>query len=63
VALAASRFDETDVNGYSPIPPVLTTKALSWRRARLTIARKLARRSYHVLHQLGAADLHPIPTS
>ena len=36
---------------------------LSHTRASLTIARNLARRSYHVLHQLGPAALDPIPTS
>jgi transposase len=32
-------------------------------RASLTIARKLARRSFHLLRELGPAALEPIPTS
>jgi hypothetical protein len=36
---------------------------LSHTRASLTIARKLARRSYHVLNALGPAALEPIQTT
>src|SRR4051794_36812755 len=36
---------------------------LSHTRASLTIARKLARRSFHALRELGPAALEPVPTS
>ncbi len=35
---------------------------LSHTRASLTIARKLARRSFHVLRELGPAALEPVTT-
>jgi transposase len=38
-------------------------RGLSHTRASLTIARKLARRSYHALRALGPAALDPIPTT
>jgi transposase len=38
----------------------LTERGLSHTRASLTIARKLARRSYHVLRELGPAALEPV---
>jgi hypothetical protein len=38
----------------------LKTRGLSHTRASLTIARKLARRSYHVRRELGPAALDPI---
>ena len=41
----------------------LKARGLSHTRASLTIARKLARRSYHVLHALGPAALEPIATT
>jgi hypothetical protein len=40
----------------------LKQRGLSHTRASLTIARKLARRSYHVLRELGPAALAPITT-
>jgi transposase len=43
--------------------PRLKARGLSHTRASLTIARKLARRCYHVRHQLGPAALDPIPTT
>src|ERR671930_112296 len=39
----------------------LKARGLSHTRASLTIARKLARRSFHVLRELGPAALDPIP--
>ena len=41
----------------------LKAPGLSHTRATLTIARKLARRSFHVLRQLGPNALEPIPTN
>src|SRR4051794_25976864 len=41
----------------------LKARGLSHTRASLTIARKLARRSYHVLRELGPAALEPIATT
>jgi hypothetical protein len=38
----------------------LKALGLSHTRASLTIARKLARRSYHVLRELGPAALEPV---
>src|SRR3954454_13898279 len=40
----------------------LKARGLSHTRASLTIARKLARRSYHVLRELGPAALEPVPS-
>ena len=41
----------------------LKARGLSPTRASLTIARRLARRSLHILRELGPAALEPIPTS
>jgi transposase len=57
-ALAACRPSSPDHAGYL----ALKARGLSHTRASLTIARKLARRSYHVLRELGPAALEPIPT-
>jgi transposase len=40
----------------------LKARGLSHTRASLTIARKLARRSFHVLRELGPAALEPVPS-
>jgi hypothetical protein len=58
-ALSACRPSSPDHADYL----ALKARGLSHTRASLTIARKLARRSYHVLHQLGPAALGPIPTA
>lgn len=39
----------------------LKGRGLTHTRASLTIARKIARRSYHLLHRLGPAALAPLP--
>jgi hypothetical protein len=39
----------------------LTGRGLAHTRASLTIARKIARRSYHLLHNLGPAAMAAIP--
>jgi hypothetical protein len=41
----------------------LKARGLSHTRGSLTIARKLARRSFHVLHELGPAALDPVTTT
>jgi transposase len=58
-ALSACRPSSPDHADYL----ALKARGLSHTRASLTIARKLARRSYHALHALGPAALDPIPTS
>jgi transposase len=58
-ALAACRPSSPDHADYL----ALKARGLSHTRASLTIARKLARRSFHVLRELGPAALEPIPTS
>src|SRR3954464_3243506 len=58
-ALAACRPTSPDHADYL----ALKARGLSHTRASLTIARKLARRSYHVLRELGPAALEPIPTT
>jgi transposase len=58
-ALSACRPSSPDHADYL----ALKARGLSHTRASLTIARKLARRSYHVLHDLGPAALDPIPTT
>jgi transposase len=58
-ALAACRPSSPDHADYL----ALKARGLSHTRASLTIARKLARRSFHILHELGPAALEPIPTS
>jgi transposase len=55
-ALAACRHSSPDHADYL----ALKARGLSHTRASLTIARKLARRSFHVLHELGPAALEPI---
>ena len=40
----------------------LKARGLSHTRASLTIARKLARRSFHILRELGPAALEPVPS-
>ena len=57
-ALAACRPSSPDHADYL----ALKARGLSHTRASLTIARKLARRSFHVLRELGPAALEPIPT-
>jgi transposase len=58
-ALAACRPSSPDHADYL----ALKARGLSHTRASLTIARKLARRSFHVLRELGPAALEPTPTS
>jgi transposase len=58
-ALAACRPSSPDHADYL----ALKARGLSHTRASLTIARKLARRSYHLLHDLGPAALEPTATS
>ena len=57
-ALSACRPSSPDHADYL----ALKARGLSHTRASLTIARKLARRSFHVLRELGPAALEPIPT-
>jgi len=57
-ALAACRPSSPDHADYL----ALKARGLSHTRATLTIARKLARRSFHVLRQLGPAAMEPVPT-
>ena len=47
----------------TPTTAALKARGLSHTRASLTIARKLARRSFHVLRQFGPAALEPIRIS
>ncbi len=58
-ALSACRPSSPDHADYV----ALTARGLSHTRASLTIARKLARRSFHVLRELGPAALAPISTN
>jgi transposase len=58
-ALAACRPSSPDHADYQ----ALKDRGLSHTRASLTIARKLARRSYHILGDLGPAALDPVPTT
>jgi transposase len=58
-ALAACRPSSPDHADYL----ALKERGLSHTRASLTIARKLARRSYHVLRELGPAALEPVTTA
>ena len=55
-ALSACRPSSPDHADYL----ALKARGLSHTRASLTIARKLARRSFHVLRELGPAALEPI---
>jgi transposase len=57
-ALAACRASSPDHADYL----ALKARGLSHTRASLTIARKLARRSFHVLRELGPTALDPVPT-
>jgi transposase len=57
-ALAACRPSSPDHADFL----ALKARGLSHTRVSLTIARKLARRSFHVLRELGPAALEPIPT-
>lgn len=58
-AQAATRPASPDHADYH----ALRARGLSHTRASLTIARKLARRSYHILRQLGPTALEPITTT
>jgi transposase len=58
-ALAACRPSSPDHDDYL----ALKARRLSHTRATLTIARKLARRSYHLLRELGPAALDPVCTT
>ena len=57
-ALSACRPTSPDHADYQ----ALKARGLSHTRASLTIARKLARRSFHVLRELGPAALEPVAT-
>jgi transposase len=57
-ALAACRPSSPDHADYL----ALKERGLSHTRASLTIARKLARRSFHILRELGPDALEPVPT-
>ena len=54
-AQSATRPRSPDYNDYH----VLRDRGLTHTRASLTIARRIARRSYHLLHRLGPAGLAP----
>jgi transposase len=56
-AQSATRRQSPDYADYH----ALKARGLTHTRASLTIARKIARRSYHLLHNLGPAALAPIP--
>ena len=56
-ALSACRPSSPDHADYL----ALKARGLSHTRASLTIARKLARRSFHVLRELGLAAMEPVP--
>src|SRR5271167_121894 len=58
-ALSATRPTSPDHQDYL----ALKARGLSHTRASITIARKLARRSFHILRELGPAALEPITTS
>jgi transposase len=58
-ALAACRPSSPDHADYL----ALKARGLSHTRASLTIARKLARRSFHALRELGPAALDPLATA
>jgi transposase len=58
-ALSACRASSPDHADYL----ALKARGLSHTRASLTIARKLARRSFHVLRELGPAALDPVTTT
>ena len=54
-AQSATRPRSPDYNDYH----ALRTRGLTHTRASLTIARRIARRSYHLLHNLGPSGLAP----
>ena len=56
-AQSATRHASPDYADYH----ALKARGLTHTRASLTIARKIARRSYHLLHTLGPAALEPVP--
>ena len=56
-AQSATRPRSPDYADYH----ALKARGLTHTRASLTIARKIARRSYHLLHNLGPAAIAPIP--
>ncbi|HSS54735.1 MAG TPA: IS110 family transposase [Gaiellales bacterium] len=58
-AQSASHKGSPDYRDYH----ALKNRGLTHTRASLTIARKLARRSYHILRALGPAALDPPPTN
>jgi transposase len=58
-ALSACRPSSPDHTDYL----ALKARGLSHTRASLTVARKLARRSFHVLRELGPAALEPVRTT
>ena len=55
-AQSACRPSSPDHTAYL----ALKERGLSHTRASLTIARKLARRSFHILRELGPAALEPV---
>jgi transposase len=55
-AQSATRLQSPDYADYH----ALKARGLTHSRASLTIARKIARRSYHLLHQLGPAAIEPV---
>jgi transposase len=55
-AQSATRLQSPDYADYH----VLKARGLTHTRASLTIARKIARRSYHLLHNLGPAAIAPV---
>ncbi len=58
-ALSATRPKSPDHEDYL----ALKARGLTHTRASITIARKLARRSFHILRELGPAALEPITTT
>lgn len=56
-AQSATRLQSPDYADYH----ALKARGLTHTRASLTIARKIARRSYHLLHNLGPAAMAPVP--
>ena len=58
-AQSATRPRSPDYADYH----ALKARGLTHTRASLTIARKIARRSYHLLHNLGPAAIAPSPNS
>ena len=55
-AQSATRLQSPDYSDYH----ALKARGLTHTRASLTIARKIARRSYHLLHALGPAAIEPV---